>query len=302
MICTDRRPASARHGDGQGTARPRPTGRSAAGPGRSAPGVHGRHRDHSRRDRRRPRAVRASGVAVVRREWRADESAVAVPVLGPLGVVAALELAGSTPTFAAPAAAATPAALHPRCLPSSSPQGRWAGDSPTTPGYCRPVPGRHRCSGPSTPPPRACPSTPPPVGRLGEPDEIARVVEFLADPDSAYHRLDLLRQRRSVHVVPVIPARDRRRPRPARDLPLGTFSAPVGTVQVPNGGSLPAGRAVQVPNGGSAGGSPPAATTRAGCGRTPYRISLVGHRASRPRKSTPRTSVRRARPSGATSR
>jgi acetoacetyl-CoA reductase len=25
-----------------------------------------------------------------------------------------------------------------------------------------------------------------PVGRLGEPDEIARVVEFLADPDSGY--------------------------------------------------------------------------------------------------------------------
>ena len=25
-----------------------------------------------------------------------------------------------------------------------------------------------------------------PVGRLGEPDEIARVVEFLADPDSGF--------------------------------------------------------------------------------------------------------------------
>ena len=25
-----------------------------------------------------------------------------------------------------------------------------------------------------------------PVGRLGEPDEIARVVEFLADPDSSF--------------------------------------------------------------------------------------------------------------------
>jgi acetoacetyl-CoA reductase len=25
-----------------------------------------------------------------------------------------------------------------------------------------------------------------PVGRLGEPEEIARVVEFLADPDSGY--------------------------------------------------------------------------------------------------------------------
>jgi NAD(P)-dependent dehydrogenase (short-subunit alcohol dehydrogenase family) len=25
-----------------------------------------------------------------------------------------------------------------------------------------------------------------PVGRLGDPDEIARVVEFLADPDSGY--------------------------------------------------------------------------------------------------------------------
>jgi NAD(P)-dependent dehydrogenase (short-subunit alcohol dehydrogenase family) len=25
-----------------------------------------------------------------------------------------------------------------------------------------------------------------PVGRLGEPDEVARVVEFLADPESAY--------------------------------------------------------------------------------------------------------------------
>ena len=25
-----------------------------------------------------------------------------------------------------------------------------------------------------------------PVGRLGEPDEIARVVEFLADPDGAF--------------------------------------------------------------------------------------------------------------------
>jgi acetoacetyl-CoA reductase len=25
-----------------------------------------------------------------------------------------------------------------------------------------------------------------PVGRLGQPDEIARVVEFLADPDSGY--------------------------------------------------------------------------------------------------------------------
>jgi NAD(P)-dependent dehydrogenase (short-subunit alcohol dehydrogenase family) len=25
-----------------------------------------------------------------------------------------------------------------------------------------------------------------PVGRLGEPDEVARVVEFLADPDAAF--------------------------------------------------------------------------------------------------------------------
>jgi len=25
-----------------------------------------------------------------------------------------------------------------------------------------------------------------PVGRLGQPDEVARVVEFLADPDAAY--------------------------------------------------------------------------------------------------------------------
>jgi NAD(P)-dependent dehydrogenase (short-subunit alcohol dehydrogenase family) len=25
-----------------------------------------------------------------------------------------------------------------------------------------------------------------PVGRLGDPDEVARVVEFLADPESAY--------------------------------------------------------------------------------------------------------------------
>jgi acetoacetyl-CoA reductase len=25
-----------------------------------------------------------------------------------------------------------------------------------------------------------------PVGRLGQPDEVARVVEFLADPDSGY--------------------------------------------------------------------------------------------------------------------
>lgn len=37
-------------------------------------------------------AVRARGVAVVRREWRADESAVAVPVFGPAGVVAARAL------------------------------------------------------------------------------------------------------------------------------------------------------------------------------------------------------------------
>jgi hypothetical protein len=43
-------------------------------------------------------------VAVVRREWRADESAVAVPVFGPAGVVAALELAGGPPAFAAPTA------------------------------------------------------------------------------------------------------------------------------------------------------------------------------------------------------
>ena len=41
-----------------------------------------------------------------------------------------------------------------------------------------------------------------PVGRLGEPDEIARVVEFLADPESGlHHRPDLLRQRRPVHVT-----------------------------------------------------------------------------------------------------
>ena len=52
-------------------------------------------------------AVRANGVAVVRREWRADESAVAVPVFGPAGVVAALELAGPTPAFAVPAVGGT---------------------------------------------------------------------------------------------------------------------------------------------------------------------------------------------------
>jgi DNA-binding IclR family transcriptional regulator len=49
-------------------------------------------------------AVRTRGVAVVRREWRADESAVAVPVFGPAGVVAALELTGGTLPFAAAAA------------------------------------------------------------------------------------------------------------------------------------------------------------------------------------------------------
>jgi DNA-binding IclR family transcriptional regulator len=41
-------------------------------------------------------AARVRGVAVVRGEWRADESAIAVPVFGPAGVVAALELAGGT--------------------------------------------------------------------------------------------------------------------------------------------------------------------------------------------------------------
>jgi IclR family transcriptional regulator, acetate operon repressor len=46
--------------------------------------------------------ARARGVAVVRREWRADESAVAVPVFGPGGAVAALELtAGAFPLAAA---------------------------------------------------------------------------------------------------------------------------------------------------------------------------------------------------------
>ena len=40
-----------------------------------------------------------------------------------------------------------------------------------------------------------------PVGRLGDPDEVARVVEFLADPDSGvHHRAGLLGQRRAVHV------------------------------------------------------------------------------------------------------
>jgi DNA-binding IclR family transcriptional regulator len=39
-------------------------------------------------------AVRTRGVAMVHREWRSDESAVAVPVFGPAGVVAALELTG----------------------------------------------------------------------------------------------------------------------------------------------------------------------------------------------------------------
>jgi len=45
--------------------------------------------------------VRARGVAVVRREWREGESVVAVPVFGPGGVVAALELtAGAFPLAA----------------------------------------------------------------------------------------------------------------------------------------------------------------------------------------------------------
>ena len=35
-----------------------------------------------------------------------------------------------------------------------------------------------------------------PVGRLGEADEVARVVEFLVDPRSAHHRRRLLHQRR----------------------------------------------------------------------------------------------------------
>ena len=46
-------------------------------------------------------AVSANGVAVVRQEWRGDESAVAVPVFGPNGVVAALELVGGPSAFAA---------------------------------------------------------------------------------------------------------------------------------------------------------------------------------------------------------
>jgi acetoacetyl-CoA reductase len=35
-----------------------------------------------------------------------------------------------------------------------------------------------------------------PLGRLGDPDEVARVVEFLADPESGY----ITGQRRPVHV------------------------------------------------------------------------------------------------------
>ena len=39
-----------------------------------------------------------------------------------------------------------------------------------------------------------------PVGGLGEPDEVARVVEFLADPESGYITGEITDQRRAVHV------------------------------------------------------------------------------------------------------
>jgi DNA-binding IclR family transcriptional regulator len=87
-------------------------------------------------------AVRARGVAVVRGEWRADESAVAVPVFGPGGVIAALELtAGPFPlTAAAPALVVAARALgrrlaeNPMALPSrAGPEPlRWPVD-PTAP-------------------------------------------------------------------------------------------------------------------------------------------------------------------------
>ena len=55
-----------------------------------------------------------------------------------------------------------------------------------------------------------------PAGRLGDPDEVAGVVEFLADPESGYITGQVFRQRRPVHVVP---RRAGRRRLPARLLP-----------------------------------------------------------------------------------
>ena len=77
-------------------------------------------------------AVRARGVAAVRREWRADESAVAAPVFGPAGVVAALELTGGTLPFAAAAAGgAFPlAAAAPALVVAALALGRRLADDP----------------------------------------------------------------------------------------------------------------------------------------------------------------------------
>ena len=75
--------------------------------------------------------MRARGVAVVRGEWRADESAVAVPVFGPAGVVAALELTGRAFPLAAVAAGPFPlAAAAPALVVAARALGRRLADDP----------------------------------------------------------------------------------------------------------------------------------------------------------------------------
>lgn len=76
--------------------------------------------------------VRARGVAVVRREWREDESAVAVPVFAPGGVVAALELAGGAFPLAAVAAGPFPlTAAAPALIVAARALGRRLAENPT---------------------------------------------------------------------------------------------------------------------------------------------------------------------------
>jgi DNA-binding IclR family transcriptional regulator len=76
-------------------------------------------------------AVRARGVAVVRREWREDESAVAVPVFGPGGVVAALELTAGAFPLAAVAGGAFPlTAAAPALVVAARALGRRLAENP----------------------------------------------------------------------------------------------------------------------------------------------------------------------------
>jgi DNA-binding IclR family transcriptional regulator len=75
--------------------------------------------------------VRARGVAVVRREWREDESAVAVPVFGPGGVVAALELtAGAFPLAAVTAGPFPLTAAAPALVVAARALGRRLAENP----------------------------------------------------------------------------------------------------------------------------------------------------------------------------